>query len=107
MDIFGAPRQGGKTETLVGWLKENPQAILVTHDMREAQRLIREYRLEEKQVRPVNAVTLNTLRGRRLHDFAIDNLDVVLYAIFGSTPLLATITADSHQFMAGAKRGKR
>lgn len=93
LTIVHSPRQGGKTHTLVEWVKAGPGRIIVTADEREAQRLRREYGLTAVQVLSSHAHRQLADYGPLANRIAVDNLDIWLRSVFG--PNLTVVTMDS------------
>ena len=94
MEIFVAPRQGGKTTTLLQWVVDAPQGtarVLVSPTERESNRLVRESRTSkafcsaeewqfvswEKFTRS-GTLPLWATRSFERFEYAIDNLDAII-----------------------------
>jgi hypothetical protein len=89
MLIAKLPRQGGKTETLVYWVKQRPGRAMVVFNERERQRILREYKLRDDQV----FVYTSNIPKSRGYEVAIDNLDLVLQEVYGDVQIV-TVTKD-------------
>lgn len=110
MEMFVAPRRGGKTRRIVEWAAESPDRIVVTADNASAD-VVRAY-LEEALDGMVSrgspliqgqhrdrargqVVTARSLRTKPLGmraQVAIDEVDAVLSELIRATPTLVTFT---------------
>jgi hypothetical protein len=95
MKIIARPRQGGKTYEMVQWLKEADQRVLIVSSAREAQFIRETYHLGHRQVVTVGLMRPELLARGHTMAFGIDNLDMVLYALLGRTPVMASLTASA------------
>lgn len=102
--IIQSGRQGGKTHTLVEWVKAGAGRVIVTADEQEAQRLRRVYGLSAAEVISNHGLRQMVTWGPLGNRLAIDNLDIWLRSQFGSnvelvsltTPVVVTKPANAH-----------
>lgn len=95
MKIIQRSRRGGKTFELAQWVKANTDRVVVVHSQREAHSLEREFDVPVDQIMLAGLRMHERLRGRRNVEIAVDNVDLVLGAMFGNhTPVLGTVTTE-------------
>lgn len=83
MEIFTAPRGGGKTTLCLAWLKSVPNGILVVHTEKEAKRLAKIAGVNQFYVRSYSQV--KQLLPHRDSVLAIDNVDLCVNLPHGLT----------------------
>ena len=90
MQIVRLPRQCGKTETIVYWVKQKPGRAMIVFNNRERERILRKYQLRNDQV---FTYTSNIPKSRG-YEVAIDNLDLVLGEVYGDVQIV-TVDKDA------------
>lgn len=94
MEIIVAPRQTGKTTYLLARLEADPESVMIVHSYPERERLQREIYRElgsnedyAKQVADrivsIDHVISGRLRGRKVSEIHVDNLDLILPYMLG------------------------
>lgn len=83
MEVFNAPRGGGKTTLCVTWVKSVDKGLIVTIHEKEAERVRQRYDLGPHQV--ISRKRLNSYLPTSGTSIAIDNLDLQLDLPHGLT----------------------
>lgn len=94
MKFYIGGRRSGKTEMLVKWIRSNPDAIMIVHTVREAERIAAQYSLDLYRVRSIGEVEHGGLMGRRNVKLGIDNLNLILPNILGHHVERVTATGE-------------
>lgn len=90
--VISGNRGSGKTTKAAEWVKEHEGAVLVVHSVSEAQRVMRDYGLTNKQVCGYDDVRDGRLRGRDPRPLlVVENLDLLFIRYFGQTPDVLTM----------------
>lgn len=92
MRILSKARRDGKTYSVVELFMKDIHAVLVVFSRIEKLRIIKDYKIsnKEKQQRIVHHT--DALRGLQISEIYIDNLDMVLQGLFRHPITLATLT---------------
>lgn len=103
-EIISLPRFGGKTTELIRRMEEDPNLVLVSVDQRHASELYRAVNQKRRteNLPPLSVdrfISLDTAMGERnlgrLQEtrFLLDNLDLMLSRLLGTSVEAATITS--------------
>lgn len=97
MRIYVSGRQTGKTTDLLFWLKSTPEGVLIVHSTAEKYRLQKENPELKGRIHTAFDAAEGFLRGRRNIIIGIDNLDLILPALFGAPigPVMMTREDDN------------
>lgn len=100
MDYIFGGRAWGKTHAAVGWVKADPNRVLLVMTEQERTRIIRQYTMDPNQVRTWEVVRRD--RGRMQERYCIDNIDsFIAWALMGGHVEIFTGPA-GRVVMAGA-----
>jgi hypothetical protein len=90
MKFLISDRQLGKTQKLADMVLETPNSILVVHNVKEAERVIRHYSIDPHRVIPAGSAGVY-LRGN-VSEVFIDNVDLILQQMFQGRVEVAAAT---------------
>ena len=97
MQIIQLGRQRGKTVQMVQWLKKTPGAVLLVINNAERSRILEQFFTEEERMTyadKIHTPGVYNNRGQHRRVIGIDNLDLVLSAMFGVPVEVASVTRD-------------
>lgn len=106
MKVIYRPRAAGKTTTLMEWLKENQEHILIVFSVGEKQRIIKEYAKEELETgeplpdwveRIYTPFELTNSHGKFTgkEKFSIDNADMILEQMLRKSISIMSLTKET------------
>jgi hypothetical protein len=79
---------------MIQWLRWERDGILIVHSISEVYRLEKEFPDLKGRIYPPHSVSDGRLRGRRNLIVGIDNLDLILPALFGAEVGPVTVTEE-------------